>query len=96
MPSMLEHLPTPVKTFSYCTTHPTHLAPPKMGMDLVGPLPPSQGGNKFAVVAIEYFTRWIEAKPLTKITSEIVKKFYWQNIICRFRVPRTLIVDNGK
>jgi len=52
-------------------------------MDLVGPLPTSQGGNKFAVVAIEYFTRWIEAKRE-------------QNIICRFGVPRTLIVDNGK
>ena len=34
-------------------------------------------GNKFAVVAIEYFTRWIEAKPLATITSEIVKKFFW-------------------
>ena len=65
-------------------------------MDLVGPLPPSQGGNKFVVVVIEYFTRWIEAKPLATITSETVKKFFWQNIICRFGVPRTLIVDNGK
>jgi hypothetical protein len=64
-------------------------------MDLVGALPPSQGGNKFTVVAIEYFTKWIEAKPLTTITSESVKKF-WQNIICRFGVPRLLIVDNGK
>jgi hypothetical protein len=45
-------------------------------MDLVGPLPPSQGGNKSAVVAIEYFTRWIEAKPLANITSAIVKKFF--------------------
>ena len=42
-------------------------------MDLVGPLPPSQGENKFAVVAIEYFPRWIEAKPLATITLEIVK-----------------------
>jgi len=65
-------------------------------MDLVGPLPPSQGGNKFTVVAIEYFKRWIEAKPLATITSEVVKKFFWQNIICRFGVPRTLTVDNGK
>ena len=65
-------------------------------MDLVGPLPPLQGGNKFAVVAIEYFTRWIEAKPLATITLETVKKFFWQNIICRFGVPRTLTVDNGK
>ena len=65
-------------------------------MDLVGLLPPSQGVNKFAVVAIEYFTRWIKAKPLAKITSRIIKKFFWQNVIYRFGVPRTLIVDNGK
>jgi hypothetical protein len=54
------------------------------------------GVNKFAVVAIKYFTRWIEAKPLATITLEIVKKFFWQNIIYRFGVPRTLTVDNGK
>ena len=65
-------------------------------MDLVGPLPPSQGVNKFTIVAIEYFTRWIEAKPLARITSETVRKFFWQNIIYRFGVPRILIVDNGK
>ena len=65
-------------------------------MDLVRPLPPSQEGNKFVVVAIEYFTRWIETKPLATITSELVKKFFWQNIICRFAVPRILTVDNGK
>jgi len=55
-----------------------------------------KGGNKFIVVAIEYFTRWIEAKPLATITSESVKKFFWLNIIYRFGVPRTLTVDNGK
>ena len=65
-------------------------------MDLVGPMPTAQGGNKFTVVAIEYFTRWMEAKPLATITSETIKKFFWQNIICRFRVPSLLTVDNGK
>ena len=65
-------------------------------MDLVWLLPPSQGGNKFTVVAIEYFTRWIEAKPLATITLETVKKFFWQNIVCKFGVPRTLTVDNEK
>ena len=79
----------------------TQLIPPtwplqRWGMDLVGPLPPSQGVNKFTIVAIEYFTRWIEAKPLARITSETVRKFFWQNIIYRFGVPRILIVDNGK
>jgi transposase InsO family protein len=53
-------------------------------------------GNKFAVVAVEYFTRWIETKPLASITSNSVKKFFWQNIVCKFGVPRTLAVDNGK
>jgi hypothetical protein len=48
------------------------------------------------VVAIEYFIRWIEAKPLATIMSKSVKKFFWQNIVCRFGVPRSLTVDNGK
>jgi hypothetical protein len=48
------------------------------------------------VVAVEYFTRWIEAKLLETITSELVKKFFWQNIMCRFGLPRLLTVDNRK
>ena len=51
---------------------------------------------KYEVVAVEYFTKWIEAKPLVNITSESVRKFFWQNIICRFGVPRELTVVNGK
>ena len=47
-------------------------------------------------MAVENFTKWIEAKPLVNITSESVRKFFWQNIICRFGVPRELTVDNGK
>ena len=65
-------------------------------MDLVGPLPTAQGNYKYAVVSIEYFTKWVEAKPLIKITSEAVRKFFWQNIICRFGVLKELTVDNGK
>ena len=45
---------------------------------------------------MDYFTKWIEAKPLASITSNNIQKFFWQNIICRFRVPRELTVDNGK
>jgi transposase InsO family protein len=65
-------------------------------MDIVGPLPTAQGNLKFAVVAIEYFTKWIEARPLATITSTTIKKFFWQQIICRFGVPRELTIDNGK
>jgi transposase InsO family protein len=78
-----------------------HLIPPswplqRWGMDLVGPLPTAQGNCKFATVAVDYFTKWVEAKALANITTPTIQKFFWQNIICRFGVPRELTVDNGK
>jgi hypothetical protein len=65
-------------------------------MDLVGPLPTAQGSCKFAAMAVDYFTKWVEAKALANITAPRIQKFFWQNIICRFGVPRELTVDNGK
>jgi IS30 family transposase len=44
---------------------------------------------------MEYFSKWIEAKPLATITSATVQKFFWQNIVCRFGVPKAITVDNG-
>jgi hypothetical protein len=64
-------------------------------MDLLGPLPPAQGNLKYVVVAVEYFSKWVEAKPLATITSATVQKFFWQNIVCRFVVPNAITVDNG-
>jgi hypothetical protein len=66
-----------------------------MGLDLLGPLPPAQGNLKYVVVAVECFSKWIEAKPLATITSVTVQKFFWQNIVCRFGVPKAITVDNG-
>jgi hypothetical protein len=59
-------------------------------------LTPSQGNYTFTIVAVEYFTKWIEAKPLTNVTSTSIKRFFWQNIICCYHVPRHIIVDNAK
>ncbi|XP_015969628.1 uncharacterized protein LOC107493066 [Arachis duranensis] len=39
-------------------------------MDILGPFPISPGQVKFLLVAIDYFTKWIEAQPLAKITSD--------------------------
>jgi transposase InsO family protein len=44
---------------------------------------------------VEYFSKWIEAKPLATITSATVQKFFWQNIVYRFGVPNAITVDNG-
>ena len=46
-------------------------------------------------VAVEYFSKWIEAKPIATITSATVQKFFWKNVICRFGVPKAITMDNG-
>nr|GEV71023.1 reverse transcriptase domain-containing protein [Tanacetum cinerariifolium] len=51
---------------------------------------------KFLIVAIDYFTKWIEAKPMAIITGAQIKKFMWDNIVCKFGLPREIISDDGK
>jgi hypothetical protein len=48
-----------------------------MGVDIVGPLPTEPENLCFAVVALEYFSKWIEAKALAKITSGTLISFIW-------------------
>ena len=40
------------------------------GIDLIGKLPKGRGGVQFAVVAVDYFTKWTEAEPRVTITSK--------------------------
>jgi hypothetical protein len=65
------------------------------GLDIVGPLPTAPGQRKYLIVAIDYFTKWMEAEPLASITEKACWNFLWRNIICRFGVPRTISSDNG-
>jgi hypothetical protein len=77
-------------------TYRPHMATSALGLDIVEPLPTAQGNLKFAFVAVEYFTKWIEARAVSTITLKTAQKFFWQNIVCRFGVPSELTVDNGK
>ncbi|GKB26157.1 reverse transcriptase domain-containing protein [Tanacetum coccineum] len=62
----------------------------------VGHFSEGPGKVKFLIVAIDYFTKWIEAKPVATITGNQIKKFVWDNIVCRFGLPGEIIFDNGK
>jgi hypothetical protein len=64
-------------------------------MDIIGPMRAAQGNLKYVVVVVEYFSKWIEAKALATITSATIQKFLWQNVICYFRVLKSLTVDYG-
>ena len=47
------------------------------------------------LVGTNYFTKLVETEPLANIRDVDAKKFLWKNIVTRFRVPNTLISDNG-
>ena len=47
------------------------------------------------MIDTNYFTKWVEAEPLANIRDMDAKKFIWKNIVTRFKVPYTLISNNG-
>ncbi|XP_074324220.1 uncharacterized protein LOC141661133 [Apium graveolens] len=56
----------------------------------------ARGGVKYAVVAVDYFTKWAEAEPLATITANKLREFVYRAIVCRYGIPYKLISDNGK
>ena len=64
------------------------------GLDIVGPFPKATGNKRYLLVGTGYFTKWVEAEPLANIRDVDAKKFVWKNIITRFGISRTLILDN--
>ena len=60
----------------------------------MGPLPQGKRQVKFFIVAIDYFTKWVEVEALSTITEAKIQSFVWRNIVCRFGIPRTIISDN--
>lgn len=75
--------------------HPYHLVVYPLGTGPAQTIPTGQSGRKYVVVTIDYFTKWVEAEPLTAITSQAVQDFFCKNIICHFGVPHEIIMDNG-
>jgi hypothetical protein len=41
-------------------------------------------------------TKWIKAKPVTNVSSTTIQNFVWQNMICHYRVPQQITIDNAK
>ncbi|XP_025791926.1 uncharacterized protein K02A2.6-like [Panicum hallii] len=64
------------------------------GLNMVGPLKKAPGGFTRLLIVVDKFTKWIEAKPIVKPSSQEAVKFFL-NIVYRFGVPNTIITDNG-
>ena len=66
-----------------------------MGIDIVGPLPIALAQKKLLLVAIDYFSKWIEAEDFTSIKDKDVTQFIWKNIVRRFGIPQSIVSENG-
>ncbi|XP_074360731.1 uncharacterized protein LOC141700974 [Apium graveolens] len=109
-PTMLADAKDSVKRCNRCQRHaPIVRQPPEKltsistpipfkmwGMDILGPFPMASGQRKFIVVAIDYFTKWIEAKALAKITTKQITQFFWENANGQAEVANRIILDGLK
>ena len=58
------------------------------GIDMIGEIKPTtSNGHYFILVAIDYFTKWVEADSFTSIKKNVVARFIKQNLIFRYGIP---------
>ncbi|GJV40936.1 reverse transcriptase domain-containing protein [Tanacetum coccineum] len=63
------------------------------GIDFMGPFPSSKG-NKYILVAVDYLSKWVEAKALPTNDARVVVRFL-KALFARFGTPRAIISDRG-
>jgi len=67
----------------------------RIGIDIKGPLLITNSGNKYIVVAMNYFTKWPEAKVISNMQAETVAKFIYEKIISRHSILQEILSDRG-
>ena len=65
-------------------------------MDILGPLPESESGNKYLLLVADYFTKWPEAYALPNQEAITVAEVFVREYVCRFGVPLELHSDQGR
>ena len=65
-------------------------------LDIIGEIHPSSSrDHHFILVGIYYFTKWIEAIPLSKVDQKTVNCFIQNHILYRFGIPETITTNQG-
>lgn len=64
-------------------------------IDAAGPFPADEDGNRYLLVAIDPFSKWVEAVPTPSLNSWRAADFLYQRIITCWGKPRFIRTDNG-
>lgn len=67
----------------------------QVGMDFVGPLTESQDGNKYIVVMVDYYTKWVEAVATPEATAACAARAFMESMVLRHGAPERVITDRG-
>jgi len=67
-----------------------------VSIDIVGPVESAPGGFRYIVTMVDHATRWLQAVPVTDITSKTVAKVFVENWVLQYGPPRYVHSDNGK
>jgi hypothetical protein len=66
------------------------------GIDVIGLINlKASNGHRFILMAIDYFTKLIEAGSFAHVTQKVVKKFIERELICQYGPPEKIITDNA-
>jgi transposase InsO family protein len=66
-----------------------------VSLDVVGPLPVTEEGNKYLLTFVDHFTRFCEAIPIPSQETEVIAREFVVRIITQYGVPNTLLTDGG-
>ncbi|OWZ10377.1 Gag-pol fusion protein, partial [Phytophthora megakarya] len=67
----------------------------RWALDVAGPFPVANGGDRYVVAAVEYVTRYVVASCVTEHTAETLATFIMQEIVLKFGVFRELLTDGA-
>jgi len=65
----------------------------RLALDVLGPLPLTEDGNKYILIVADYFTKWVEAYPLPNQEAPTVAEVLVKEYVCHFGVPLLLHSD---
>ena len=61
------------------------------GIDMIGEIrPTASNGHRFILVAIDYFTEWVEVASFTTVTKNVMARFIKHNLIYQYGVPERI------